>query len=758
MVGSDVRGQPEQSFRGSGLAFDLSAAKLLRPLVRPGSIRRSSLIERLARSDSHPIVSVVAPAGYGKTTLLSQWAEHNGQAFAWVSVDEQDNDPKVLLTYIAEALNAVEPVGGRVFDALASPASSVPGSVVPRLGNAFASMISPVALILDDVHLLHDSECRAALSMLADRVPSGSRLVLASRNEPPVRIARLRAAGKILEIGPDDLSLTREEASSLLRAAEVALGDDDVAELHQRTEGWATGLYLAALYLREGGTLGGAAASFAGDDRFVSEYVESEFLARISRQQRVFLTRTAVLERMCGPLCEAVLDLPGSGATLAELARSNMLLVPLDRRGQWYRYHHLFRDMLLAELERVEPGRIPVLRRRAAGWCVRNNLPEAALEYSMAAGDVDEVARLAEDLWLPTDRQSRAATLQRWFRWLEDRGGIEGRPMLAVMAAFVFELAGRPADAVRWADMVDRRHDQDAVGLDHPAAQAWAAVLRAMLCRRGVEQMRADADEAAQKFADKGIRVAAVPLLQGIARILCGDQDGGDASLRDAVGLGEEIGAHENLALALCERSLVAMARGEWSRAEVLATEAGTVLRAAGIEDSRMTALLCATQARVALHRGDTQAARGELVSAQRLRHLLTYAVPHLAAQARVELVRVYLGLADIAGARTLMREIDELLERRPGLGTLVGEAEALRAQLSRQRGADSPGASALTAAELRVLPLLATHLTASEIAAELFVSTHTVKSQQASLYRKLGTSSRSQAVARARQLGLLEG
>ena len=158
-------------------------------------------------------MSVVAPAGYGKTTLLAQWAERNGQAFAWVSVDEADNDPKVLLTYVAEALNAVEPISERVFDALASPGSSVPGSVVPRLGHAFASMSSPVVLVLDDVHLLHDSECRAALSLLADHVPAGSRLALAGRAEPPVRVARLRAEGKIVEIGAADLSLTREEAS-----------------------------------------------------------------------------------------------------------------------------------------------------------------------------------------------------------------------------------------------------------------------------------------------------------------------------------------------------------------------------------------------------------------------------------------------------------------------------------------------------------------------------------------------------------------
>ncbi|HJZ28322.1 MAG TPA: hypothetical protein VJ370_18745, partial [Streptosporangiaceae bacterium] len=251
MTDTDVRQRADRPARVGGAAYDLIATKLLRPLVRPGTIRRSSLPERLARDDSHPIVSVVAPAGYGKTTLLSQWAETDGQAFAWVSVDDTDNDPRVLLTYIAAALDAVEPVGQRVFDALASPDSSVLGSVVPRLSNAFASITSPVTLVLDDVHLLHNQECQAALSVLAEHVPPGSRLVLASRDQPPVRVARLRAAGKILEIGVGDLSLTTGEAASLLAAAEVVLGREDLAELHRRTEGWAAGLYLSALSLRE---------------------------------------------------------------------------------------------------------------------------------------------------------------------------------------------------------------------------------------------------------------------------------------------------------------------------------------------------------------------------------------------------------------------------------------------------------------------------------------------------------------------------
>ena len=324
MVVSNVRGLSPSSHRAGGSESDLVASKLRRPVGRPGTIRRSSLIERLVREDSRPIVSVVAPAGYGKTTLLSQWAERKDLAFAWVSLDEKDNDPKVLLTYVAKALDAVEPVGGRVFDALASPASSVPGSVVPRLGSAFASMTTPTALVLDDVHVLHSSECRSALSVLADHVSVRSRLVLAGRDQPPLRVARLRAEGKILEIGPGDLALTRDEASSLLRAAEVALGADELAELHLQTEGWAAALYLAALCLREGGSLARAAVSFGGDDRLVSEYLEAEFLSRISRRHREFLTRTAVLERMSGSLVESVLEVPGSATTLAELARSNL--------------------------------------------------------------------------------------------------------------------------------------------------------------------------------------------------------------------------------------------------------------------------------------------------------------------------------------------------------------------------------------------------------------------------------------------------
>jgi LuxR family maltose regulon positive regulatory protein len=511
--------------------------------------------------------------------------------------------------------------------------------------------------------------------------------------------------------------------------------------------------------------------------------MESEFLARISQRQRTFLTRTSVLERMCGPLCETVLDLPGAGATLADASQSNLLVVPLDRRGDWYRYHHLFRDMLLAELKRLDPGLAPVLRRRAASWCLRNSLAEEALEYSIAAADVETAAHLVGQLCLPAYYQGRRETSQRWLQWLENQGGIEGHPMVAAPTAFTSVLLGRPVEAQRWAEVVDRWQYGDAARPADTAAGAWAALLRAILCRDGVEQMCTDADEAVHGFTAENIvqpglyeevgnaglpdtsryyiggLLKHTPLLlalvcQGLARAVCGDLDSADESFQDAVSVAEQAGAYEALAVALSERSLLAMTRGQWDRAEILAGQAAAVIRRSGIEG----AVPCTVLARAALHRGDLPAVRQHLVGAQRVRSRMTYAAPVLAVQVRIELIRVYLALADLAGARTLMQEIDELLRRRPALGTLVDEAQALRDRLANERGAGALGASALSAAELRLLPLLSTHLSFPEIAAELFVSRNTVKAQVQSIYRKLGASSRSGAVGRARELGLLEG
>jgi LuxR family transcriptional regulator, maltose regulon positive regulatory protein len=578
-------------------------------------------------------------------------------------------------------------------------------------------------------------------------------MVLASREQPPLRLARLRAEGRVAEISVADLSLPREQAAALLRAAGVTLAADELAVLHQRTEGWPAGLYLAALSLREGGSVESAVRSFGGDDRLVKEYIESEVLARISPRHRVFLTRTAVLERMCGALCDVVLEMPGGATALADLERSNLLLVPLDRRGRWYRYHHLFRDVLLAELERLEPWMMSRLRRRAAAWCLDHDLAEEAVEYSIAAGDVSTAARLVGGSWASLQHR-RHATLLRWLRWLDDHGAVADHPMLAVSASMLAAFTGRPAEAERWADVVDRWRPGDGTWSAGPIALAWAAVLRAMLCRHGVQQMRADAEQAARAFAAERILVPAPSLMRGIACVLAGEIDDAVAFFTQVLDSKAAADVPEILGSALSQLSLVAMTRDRWAEAEAFAGQAGAALRRASMEGP----LECAVRARVALHRGDLAAVRRELVCAQRLRPVLTYALPYLAVQARIELARVYLAVADLAGARTLMQEVDEVFRLRPCLGILVGEAGEIQARLAKEGCPSAPEASSLTAAELRVLPMLATHLSFREIGAEMSLSLHTVKSQAISAYRKLGASSRSQAVARCRELGLLEG
>ncbi len=783
MVGTQEHGRSGLPHGGGKPMFDLIWSKLRRPVARPGIIRRTALLDKLELAAPGPIVSVQAPGGYGKTTLLAQWTEGKAKSVAWVSLDERDNDPKLLLTCIAKALDAIEPVGGRVFGALASPASSVLAAAVPRLGSALASMSPPVLLVLDDVHLLRDLECRAAVAALADHVPKESRLVLAGRGTPPLPAARLRAEGRLLVIGPGDLSLTSQEAGELLRAAAGPAGPaaGELAELYRRSAGRPASLYLAALAVRAGGPVpagpgraGPGAAAEPGAartrPRLEPEDVAREYLSRIPAAERDFLTRTAVLDRLCGPLCEAVLGRGGGSAALAALAGSNLLVIPQDRLGRWYRYHPVLRDVLLAELHRAEPGAAPVLRRRASAWCAGSGLPEEAVEYAMAAGDIDEAARLVAELSVPGQREDRLTTLPRWHRWLEDRGAMKGHPVLSVWAAFLALETGQAADAERRAVLADQAlasqdgasqdgASQDGASQDAPsqdAARAWAGVLRASLCRHGVGPMRTDADEAARQLAARGISAPAAVLLQGLARVAGGEPGTAEPYLEQAAAAAADAGAQAVLAMALSERSLLLLARNDWGEGQALADRAGVVLREAGIEDSDAAALVFALQARMALHRLDSDGARRALVGAQRRRHLLGDAAPVLAVQVRIELIRCYLELDDAPGAATLMREAEELLGRHPGLGVLAADARELRAMVAEQP-AGPAGPSALTAAELRLLPLLSGRLTWPQIGAELSLPTGTVRSRAASVYRKLGTAGREQAVARARELGLLD-
>jgi LuxR family transcriptional regulator, maltose regulon positive regulatory protein len=739
-----------------GPAFELLESKLRPPQVRDEAVPRRTLIGLVEeRSGSMPIVFVYAGPGWGKTTLLAQWASRSRRPFAWVSVDENDNDPIVLLTYVATALDRIAPIDPGVFDALASPGASVEAKVVPRLGAALATIEPAVVLVLDDLHVLHDRQCLDALGALGRHVRTGSQLALSARGDPALPPAGLQASGLALEIGSGDLRMDVEEAGRLLHAAGVGLQGAELTELIEHAEGWPAGLQLAALSIRAQGASATNRARFAGSDRLVADYLHSELLAHLSPDEVRFLTRTAVLERMSGPLCDAVLDSSGSEAVLETLERSNLFLVPLDRDRQWYRYHHLFQELLRAELQRAEPDLVPQLLARASEWCVANGQLEAAFGYTQDAGDVDRAARLFEQCGPLVYQSGRIATTERWLRWLEANGAMERNAAVAALAAAVASTWGRPAEAERLFDVAERASYEGSLPDGSASVDSWLAIVRAQLCREGVAQMRTDAEFAVRTLARGSFNRPNAALQLALSQWLAGEVDQADDVFADVAEEGLAMGTLEAATLALGERAAIAIGRGAWVQAEELVDQALQMLRRSRMEEYPTSAFVYAVAARVALHREDAERAQEFLARAQRLRPRLTYAVPYFSVQTRLEFARAYQALADAGGAWTMLREIDSVLRRQPDLGRLPDEVEELRASLKTMR-ADAPGASTLTTAELRVLPYLATHLTFPEMGERLYLSRHTVKSHAMAIYRKLNVTSRNDAVERARELGLL--
>jgi LuxR family maltose regulon positive regulatory protein len=736
------------------LPFPVLESKLAPAPGRPGLVPRGNLLDQLEASAARPVVAVCAPAGYGKTVLAAAWAKRDSRPFVWLSIDRQDNDPAVLLTYLAVGLDRVEPIDPAVFAALASRGASITQTVVPRLGTALSSKALPVVVVLDDVHLLHDQEGLHALSVLVDHLPQGSQLAVISRDEPPLPLARWRAEGRLAELGPGELAMDPLEAGRLLAAARVELPDGEVAELTRRTEGWPVALYLAALSIKAQAPRNGDGVGLSGRDRFLADYLQSVLLSRLSPTEVQFLTRTAVLDRLSGPLCDAVLDTSGSAAVLASLERSNLLVVPLDRQREWYRYHHLFQELLREELERSEPELVRELTLRAAHWCQRHGLAEAAIDYAIDAGDADLVARGVEQVAISVYRSGRLATVQRWFDWFNDRGLIQQYPAVAMLGAWVQALGGHAAAAERWAAAAEQGSYEGTLP-DGSSIDGWRALLRAKLCRHGVTQMRADAELALTLIPVDSLWRAPAQLLAGISHLLAGDLDVADDLLAEAVEVAKDTGATVAATVALAERAILAIGRQDWRDAEILVEQARSVVNMAHLEAFATSVVLYAAGARVAIHQGNVDQTDHDLARAQQLRPQATHALPYYAVQARLELIRAYLALTDVASARTVLREVDDLLRWRPDLGTLPDQADQLRSQLDPLGGAVI-GTGSLTIAERRLLPLLPTHHSFREIGQHLHLSQHTVKSQALSIYRKLGASSRGQAVQRARTLGLL--
>jgi LuxR family transcriptional regulator, maltose regulon positive regulatory protein len=738
--------------RGTGpqVGFELLESKFHPPTPRPGIVTRAAMVDRLATARAQ-VVTVVAPPGYGKTTLLAQWAERVGARVAWVSCDDGDNDPVVLLSALAVALDRIEPVDQTIFGVLASSGADI--TVVPRFVSAIASMQLPVTIVLDHAEAVTNKKCLNTIAEFALRLPAGWQLALASRSAVPLPAARLRAHGGIVEIGAEDLAMSPQEAFLLLEGAGAHLEAADIYELLQRTEGWPAGLYIAALAIKSGTRHTDVGFTFTGDDVFMGDYLRSELLDRVSAEEASFLTQASVLDRMCGSLCDAVLDRKGSERVLEELERRNLLVVPLDRHREWYRYHHLLRDLLQSELRRRDPDLVQDLHFRAAAWYEANAMPEAAIEHAQAAGDYDRVARLLLELAQPVWAGGRVQTVLHWMESLRDVTAAEHYGAIAVHGSLIFALLGQPSEAERWAAAAERASSAGILP-DGSTLEGTLAYLRAILCRDGIAQMRHDARAAWDGLSPASPYRATMLYTEGISYLLEDDPARADPILTRAFGVATAAGATPLAALILAEQCIVAAERDNWPEAAALAQRAVAIVETERLDDYWTSALPYAWATRSELYLGNIPRARFYLARAARLRPLLTYALPVVSVQALLELARSYVTLADPGGAAAVLRQVHDILQQRPDLGSLPRLADELQSRLSKIKEI-AIGASSLTAAELRLLPLLSTHLSFREIGERLHVSSHTVKTQAYSVYRKLGASSRSEAVTRVHELGL---
>ena len=735
--------------------FDLVESKLAAPLTRPDTVARTDVIARL-RDASVPFATVVAPAGYGKTTLLAQWNEADPRAFAWVALDRRDDDAVVFLRYVAAAIHRVEPLPPEVFDALAGRRGSTWTTRVPPIGRALAALERPLVLVLDDLHTVGKLSCLDALAELSQYVPAGSQIAITSREEPELPLARWRVEGRVQEISATDLRLDEHEARLLLEAAGVELDAGELARLTERTEGWPAGLYLAALSIQAGAASSTGDGALSGDDRFVSEYFRLELLSRLPPAEAQFLKYTSILDRMSGALCDSVVQTTRSSQTLERLANANGFVIRLDRRGDWYRYHHLFGELLRTELQRSEPEAVAGLNARAMAWCIANDMTEAALVYAHAAGETDTVAGLVDALALDVYYDGRQETLEEWLGWFDDDELVK-YPALAVYGAWMCALTGRSSDAEQWLALADGATSTLPLSDGSATIEPWVATLRAHMMPNGVEQALADADLALSQLPAGSGWIPVALLARGVAQALTGAADRATDDLTAAVEQGLVSGAFEDVFVAEAELALLAAGEGAWAEAAQHARAAHALVEETSLGEYATSAIVHVATARVALHESRHEDVRAALARAHRLRPLLDHGIPWMTIQVGLELTRAHLGLGETTAARTILTETEPVLEIRPNMGVLVEDADNLRDRVAASAGPAGTWAMSLTGAELRLLPYLSTHLTFPEIATRLFISRNTVKTEAVSIYRKFGVSSRTQAIERAVDVGLLE-
>ncbi len=746
-MGGDPRGAVPVVVELDRLLLD---TKLTIPQPRPGAVSRDELIEA-ARGCGCRVVGLTAPAGYGKSTLLVQWALAEERQVAWVSLDRFDDDPAVLLTLLASAYARVSPGNADLAADIGGLGISPLGRAAPRLASVLRTSTAPFVLMLDDLHELRSPACHDVLSVVISGIPHGSQLVSASRAEQP-HLPRLRGAGDALELLATDLALDAEGASQIFAEARVSITPELAVAATERTEGWPVGLYLAAVIARDSTSL---PLAVHGDDRYLADYLYGESLSQLDEGTQRFLRCTAVLDQLCAPLCDALLGGSVAQQRLRSLEASNTFLIPLDRRREWYRYHGLFREFLLAELRRVEPDVIMKLHLRAADWYETNGSPALALEHLLNTTERDRCAQLATALTLPTYQAGQISTVQRWLTALGD-AAIEAYPPLAVLAGWVAALTGQTAVAQRWAARLDVA-SFDLVPVDGSASfDSARAMLRAIMCAAGPERVLSDARLAVTQEPPWSPWRDTALCLYAEALLLAGDVEQAAAGFAESSAVAATMSSGDSLVISESELALLAMDRGRWERAAEHLQLALVTIDEHRMDDYATSVLAFAAAARLAVHRGELNEADRQLTRAMRARPSCTFVLPFIAVRVRLQLAKVYWARADQATARHLLREIDDILLQRPALGVLVDQVAQFREIVGASSTVPSAGSSPLTPAELRLLPYLQTHLTIREIGERLFVSRNTVSTEVGSIYRKLGVSSRNDAVQQAMAVGLL--
>ena len=727
--------------------------KLLPPRQTHALVARPRLLDRLAADPQVPLVGVFGPAGFGKTTLLAQWASTDRRAVAWLTLDEREADPTALLTYVAAAIDRATGLPGSVLGSVGVADPADWQTALSQLGAALATTREPLLIVLDDVERVGPGEPCEAIVALSALLPPGSQVALSSRRSDVFPVPRLVTAGLMTLIERDDLVFDDGEAEELFRLIGRPLVTDRAHDLNHAFEGWAAGLYLSAMNQRLITELMPTDDALVAH-RMVGEYVRSEIVGSMAPERRDLVLRASAFDPLDAAMVGAILGTEGVDDVLRDVARTTPLLVELDIPGKWYRWHRLLRAILQTELAHREPDAPRALAELAAAWYERAGMLETAIDFAMQAGDAARVARSLPSLGESAWNAGRIETLLDWLDWFETQDGPGAYPRVAMLGSLVYGLVGRSARALRWADLA--RVDQPSRIRDGDAG--FAALVRASMCRGGVARMADDAEMAVSLLPAVSTWSPSARILLGVALALEGRRRSADVELAAATELaGASDSSPTHAAIGLVFRASLAMDRGESTTAEALARQARTIVLDGQVAEGAAGMAVDAMSARIAARRGALHQATADAVRAQRLRANVGHAVPWLAIRTRLDLAWALLALADPTAADTVLGEAEEIVGRDPAMGVLVEEIEELRGHL--ERSIEGPaGASMLTLAELRLLPILATHRSLPEIAAQLGRSSNTIKTQAKSIYRKLEATSRSEAVDRARALGLLDG